>query len=119
MNCGLNLYLFFTTKIMLFSGFSKFPGNFFSLFLSPGNSWVVVVSLEFQLLLSYDLIEIRIRIIRQMIPIANPMMRGEKTHHQEMLMTPRSLRVRRIMKIIPQRPMPPPELLLLLIVYIN
>ena len=54
-----------------------------------------------------------------MTPITNPMMRGEKTHHQEMLMTPRSLRVRRIMKIIPQRPMPPPELLLLLIVDIN
>ena len=63
--------------------------------------------------------EIRIRMIRQMTPIANPMMRGENTHHQEMLMTPRSLRVRRIMKIIPQRPMPPPELLLLLIVDIN
>ena len=65
--------------------------------------------------------EIRVRMImiRQMIPIANPTMRGENTHHQEMLMTPRSLRVRRIMKIIPQRLMPPPELLLLLIVDIN
>ena len=63
--------------------------------------------------------EIRIRMIRQMIPIANPMMRGEKTHHQEILMSPKSLRMRRTMKITPQRPMPPPELLLLLIVYIN
>ena len=54
-----------------------------------------------------------------MTPIANPMMRGEKTHHQEILMSPKSLRMRRIMKITPQRPMPPPELLLLLIVDIN
>ena len=114
MNCGLNLYLFFTTKIMLFSGFSKFPGNFFS-FFCPGNSWAVVVSLEFQLLLSYDLFEIRIRIIRKMSPIANPMMRGANTHHQEILMTPRSLRMRRMMKIIPQRLIPPPELLLLIV----
>ena len=73
----------------------------------------------FQLLLSYDLIEIRIRMIRQMIPIANPMMRGENTHHQEILMTPRSLRMRRIMKTTPKNPIPPPELLLLLIVDIN
>ena len=63
--------------------------------------------------------EIRIRMIRQMIPIANPTMRGENTHHQEILMTPMSLRVRRIMKSTLQRPMPLPELLLLLIVDIN
>ena len=63
--------------------------------------------------------EIRIRMIREMTPIANPMMRGENTHHQEILMTPMSLRMRRIMKITPQRSMPPPELLLLLIVDIN
>ena len=31
-NCGLNLYLFFTTKIILFSEFSKFLGNFFHFF---------------------------------------------------------------------------------------
>ena len=73
----------------------------------------------FQLLLSYDLFEIRIRIIRKMSPIANPMMRGENTHHQEILMTPMSLRVRRIMKSTLQRPIPLPELLLLLIVDIN
>ena len=64
-------------------------------------------------------IRVRMMMIRQMIPIANPTMRGENTHHQEILMTPRSLRMRRIMKITPQRPMPPPELLLLLIVDIN
>ena len=63
--------------------------------------------------------EIRIRIIRQMIPIANPTMRGENTHHQEILMTPMSLRMRRIMKTTPKNPMPPPELLLLLIFNIN
>ena len=57
--------------------------------------------------------------IRQMIPIANPTMRGENTHHQEILMTPMSLRVRRIMKSTPQRLIPLPELLLLLIVDIN
>ena len=61
---------------------------------------------------------IRIRITIK-IPIANPMMRGENTHHQEILMTPMSLRVRRIMKSTLQRPMPLPELLLLLIVDIN
>ena len=59
--------------------------------------------------------EIRIRIIRQMTPIANPMMRGENTHHQEILMTPRSLRMRRTMKITPKNPIPPPELLLLIL----
>ena len=33
--CGMNLYVFLSvTKIMLFSGFSKFPGDFFSLFFS-------------------------------------------------------------------------------------
>ena len=69
----------------------------------------------FQLLLSYDFLDIRIRIIRKMSPITNPMMRGEKTHHQEILMSPKSLRMRRTMKIIPQRPMPPPELLLLIV----
>ena len=63
--------------------------------------------------------EIRIRMIREMIPIANPMMRGEKTHHQEILMTPMSLRMRRIKKIRSQRPIQHPELLLLLIVDIN
>ena len=63
--------------------------------------------------------KIRIRKIRQMTPIANPMMRGENTHHQEILMTPRSLRMRRIMKTTPKNPIPPPELLLLLIVDIN
>ena len=47
--------------------------------------------------------------------ITNPMMRGEITHHQEILMTPRSLRMRRMMKIIPQRLIPPPELLLLIV----
>ena len=119
MNCGLNLYLFFTTKIMLFSGFSKFPGNFFSFFLSPGNSWVAVVSLIFQLLLSYDFLDIRFFNIRNITPITNPMMMGEKTHHQEILMSPKSLRMRRIMKITPKNPIPPPELLLLLIVDIN
>ena len=50
-----------------------------------------------------------------MTPIANPMMMGEKTHHQEILMSPKSLRMRRTMKIIPQRLMPPPELLLLIV----
>ena len=54
-----------------------------------------------------------------MTPIANPMMRGENTHHQEILMTPMSLRMRRIMKTTPKNPIPPPELLLLLIVDIN
>ena len=54
-----------------------------------------------------------------MTPIANPMMSGENTHHQEILMTPKSLRMRRIMKSTPQRPIPLPELLLLLIVDIN
>ena len=63
--------------------------------------------------------EIRIRMIREMIPIANPTMRGENTHHQEILMTPRSLRMRRIMKTTLKNPIPPPELLLLLIVDIN
>ena len=63
--------------------------------------------------------EIRIRKIRQMTPIANPMMRGENTHHQEILMTPKSLRMRRMMKIRSQRPIQHPELLLLLIVDIN
>ena len=115
MNCGLNLYLFFTTKIILFSEFSKFPGNFFHFFLSPGNSWVAVVSLVFQLLLSHDFFDIRIRIIRKMSPIINPMMMGEKTHHQEILMSPKSLRMRRIMKITPKNPIPPPELLLLIV----
>ena len=51
--------------------------------------------------------------------IANPTMRGENTHHQEILMTPMSLRMRRIMKTTPKNPIPPPELLLLLIVDIN
>ena len=50
-----------------------------------------------------------------MTPITNPMMMGEKTHHQEILMTPKSLRIRRTMKITPQRPIPPPELLLLIV----
>ena len=54
-----------------------------------------------------------------MTPITNPMMMGEKTHHQEILMSPKSLRMRRTMKITPKNPIPPPELLLLLIVDIN
>ena len=73
----------------------------------------------FQLLLSHDFFDIRIRIIRKMSPITNPMMMGEKTHHQEILMSPKSLRMRRTMKIRSQRPIQHPEVLLLLIVDIN
>jgi hypothetical protein len=57
--------------------------------------------------------------IRMMIQMTTSMIIGENTHHQEILMTPKSLRMRRTMKITPQRPIPPPELLLLLIVDIN
>ena len=69
----------------------------------------------FQLLLSHDFFDIRIRIIRKMSPITNPMMRGENTHHQEILMSPKSLRMRRTMKIRSQRPIQHPELLLLIV----
>ena len=41
-----------------------------------------------------------------MTPIANPMMRGEKTHHQEILMTPKSLRMRRMRNVIVKIPVP-------------
>ena len=41
-----------------------------------------------------------------MTPIANPMMRGEKTHHQEILMTPKSLRMRRMRNVIVIIPVP-------------
>jgi len=53
--------------------------------------------------------------IRKKTPITNPMMRGENTHHQDILMTPKSLRKKRIRKITPKSPIPPPELLLLIV----
>jgi hypothetical protein len=45
-----------------------------------------------------------------MIQMITSMIMGANTHHQEILMTPKSLRMRRMMKITPKSPIPELEL---------
>ena len=55
--------------------------------------------------------------MKRMMVIPSPMRRGENTHHQEMLITPKSLRMRRMRKITVPNPRPEPLLLLLDIIF--
>ncbi len=57
--------------------------------------------------------------IKRIRAIASPIRRGEKTHHQEILITPKSLRKKRIRKITPPRLTPLLDELLLLIIFYN
>jgi hypothetical protein len=52
---------------------------------------------------------------RMMRKMTTSMIMGANTHHQEILMTPKSLRKRRIRKITPNRPIPELELLAIVI----
>ena len=56
---------------------------------------------------------IRTMMIKRMMEIPSPMRRGENTHHQEMLITPKSLRMRRMRKMTVPNETPDPALLLL------
>jgi hypothetical protein len=57
--------------------------------------------------------------IRMMIQMTTSMIIGENTHHQEILMTPKSLRMRRMVKITPKSPIPELELLAIMCIILQ
>jgi hypothetical protein len=57
--------------------------------------------------------------IRMMIQMTTSMIIGENTHHQEILMTPKSFRMRRVVKITPKSPIPELELLAIMCIILQ